>query len=90
MQSNELMQSNISEFERAKAVIPGGVNSPVRAFAAVDGDPIFFQRASGARFHDVSGREYLDLCMSWGPLILGHAHPSVVSAVQEAASRGLS
>ena len=84
------MQSNIQQFDRAKAVIPGGVNSPVRAFASVEGSPVFFEQASGARFQDVEGREFRDFCMSWGPLILGHAHPGVVSAVQKAASRGLS
>src|SRR5580700_2218005 len=77
-------------FERALAVIPGGVNSPVRAFRAVGGEPIFIARAEGARVHDEDGRAYVDYIGSWGPAILGHAHPSVVRAVQEAAARGLS
>ncbi len=77
-------------FERARAVIPGGVNSPVRAFRAVGGEPIFIARAEGARIYGEDGREYLDYVGSWGPAILGHAHPDVVRAVQDAASRGLS
>jgi glutamate-1-semialdehyde 2,1-aminomutase len=77
-------------FERALAVIPGGVNSPVRAFRAVGGEPIFIARAEGARVHDEDGRAYVDYIGSWGPAILGHAHPSVVRAVQEAAALGLS
>ncbi|MEP7122492.1 MAG: aminotransferase class III-fold pyridoxal phosphate-dependent enzyme, partial [Byssovorax sp.] len=77
-------------FERARALIPGGVNSPVRAFRAVGGEPIFIARAKGARLYDVSGGEYVDFVGSWGPAILGHAHPDVVRAVQEAAERGLS
>jgi glutamate-1-semialdehyde 2,1-aminomutase len=71
-------------------VIPGGVNSPVRAFKAVGGSPVFVQSASGARFVDLDGHEYIDYVMSWGPLILGHAHPAVVKAVQSAAARGTS
>jgi glutamate-1-semialdehyde 2,1-aminomutase len=77
-------------FERARAVIPGGVNSPVRAFRAVGGEPIFISRASGARVYGEDGREYIDYIGSWGPAILGHAHPDVVRAVQEAAAGGLS
>jgi glutamate-1-semialdehyde 2,1-aminomutase len=77
-------------YRRACAVMPGGVNSPVRAFRSVEGTPIFFDRAAGARFTDVDGRSYLDLQMSWGPLILGHAHPAVLDAVMSAAARGLS
>jgi glutamate-1-semialdehyde 2,1-aminomutase len=77
-------------FERAQAVIPGGVNSPVRAFRAVGGDPVFIARASGARVFGEDGAEYVDYIGSWGPAILGHAHPDVVRAVQEAAARGLS
>ncbi len=77
-------------FERARAVIPGGVNSPVRAFRAVGGEPIFIARAEGARVYGEDGREYIDYIGSWGPAILGHAHPDVVRAVQEAAARGLS
>ncbi|HEU0055483.1 MAG TPA: glutamate-1-semialdehyde 2,1-aminomutase [Longimicrobium sp.] len=77
-------------FARAVEVIPGGVNSPVRAFRAVGGDPFFVARAQGARLWDVDGNEYLDYVLSWGPLILGHAHPMVVQAVAEAAARGTS
>src|SRR5919109_5467642 len=74
----------------AARVIPGGVNSPVRAFRAVGGDPVFIARAEGARIVDVDGRSYLDFVGSWGPLILGHAAPAVVEAVTEAARRGTS
>ncbi|HEX8696880.1 MAG TPA: glutamate-1-semialdehyde 2,1-aminomutase [Longimicrobium sp.] len=77
-------------FRRAVEVIPGGVNSPVRAFRAVGGEPFFVARASGARLWDVDGNEYLDYVLSWGPLILGHAHPAVVEAVRDAAGRGTS
>ena len=77
-------------FRRACAVIPGGVNSPVRAFRGVGGEPFFVQRAEGARLWDVDGNEYLDYVLSWGPLILGHAHPEVVRAVCEAAQHGTS
>jgi glutamate-1-semialdehyde 2,1-aminomutase len=77
-------------FERARAIIPGGVNSPVRAFRAVGGEPVFIARAAGARVYGEDGRAYLDYVGSWGPALLGHAHPDVVSAVQEAATRGLS
>ena len=77
-------------YERACRVLPGGVNSPVRAFRAVGGGPIFYREAAGARFTDEDGNTYLDYVMSWGPLILGHAHPAVVEAVRAAAGRGLS
>jgi glutamate-1-semialdehyde 2,1-aminomutase len=76
--------------ERAKRAMPGGVSSPVRAFQAVGGDPPVLARAQGARVMDVDGREYLDLVGSWGPLILGHADPAVVEAVERAARDGLS
>jgi glutamate-1-semialdehyde 2,1-aminomutase len=79
-----------SWFARAQARIPGGVNSPVRAFGAVGGDPFFVARASGARLFDTEGREYLDYVQSWGASILGHAHPAVVEAVQRAAADGTS
>ncbi len=79
-----------SLFQQAKARIPGGVNSPVRAFAAVDGDPIFMQRGEGPWLIDVDGNRYLDLIGSWGPLILGHAHPAVVAAATEAVRNGSS
>jgi glutamate-1-semialdehyde 2,1-aminomutase len=77
-------------FERAQRVIPGGVNSPVRAFRAVGGTPRFMVRGAGAYLTDADGRTYVDLVSSWGPMILGHAHPAVVSAVQAAAASGLS
>jgi glutamate-1-semialdehyde 2,1-aminomutase len=84
------MTTNQQAFDRARAAIPGGVNSPVRAFGSVGGTPRFFVEAKGARITDVEGRSYVDLVNSWGPAILGHAHPSVVTAVQDAAARGLS
>jgi glutamate-1-semialdehyde 2,1-aminomutase len=75
-------------FDRAKAVLPGGVNSPVRAFRAVGGTPFFVARGQGARLTDVDGRTYLDYVGSWGPLLLGHAHPAVMDAIQAAVARG--
>jgi len=84
------MNSNHDLVRRARVHIPGGVNSPVRAFNGVGGDPVFFERAEGACLYDVEGRSYIDYVGSWGPMIAGHAHPAIVSAVQEAASRGLS
>jgi glutamate-1-semialdehyde 2,1-aminomutase len=77
-------------FERARMLTPGGVNSPVRAFGRVGGEPFFVDRAEGARLHDVDGREFIDLVMSWGALMLGHAHPSVTRALAEAVRRGTS
>lgn len=79
-----------SLFERAAARIPGGVNSPVRAFGSVGGEPFFTARAAGAALFDTDGRRYLDYVQSWGAIILGHAHPAVVEAVQRAAARGTS
>ncbi|MGC4110991.1 MAG: glutamate-1-semialdehyde 2,1-aminomutase [Nocardioides sp.] len=77
-------------FARASAVTPGGVNSPVRAFRAVGGTPRFIASASGARLTDVDGQEYVDLVGSWGPMLLGHAHPEVMAAVRDALERGTS
>ncbi|KAB7623018.1 glutamate-1-semialdehyde 2,1-aminomutase [Alkalilimnicola sp. S0819] len=77
-------------FEQAQAHIVGGVNSPVRAFNGVGGDPLFIERGEGPWVFDVDGARYIDYVNSWGPLVLGHAHPEVLSAVQEAAARGLS
>ncbi len=77
-------------FSAARAVTPGGVNSPVRAYGSVGGTPRFLASARGAYVTDAGGQEYVDLVASWGPALLGHAHPAVVSAVQEAATRGLS
>ena len=76
--------------DAASRVIPGGVNSPVRAFRAVGGAPPFIQRGEGARLWDADGRSYIDFVGSWGPLILGHAAPAVVEAITEAARRGTS
>jgi glutamate-1-semialdehyde 2,1-aminomutase len=80
----------LSLFSEAQEVIPGGVNSPVRAFGAVGGEPVFFARAEGAHLFDADGKRYIDYINSWGPMILGHAAPAVVRAVQEAAAQGLS
>jgi glutamate-1-semialdehyde 2,1-aminomutase len=77
-------------FARAQALLPGGVNSPVRSFSAVGGTPRFIRRGQGARVWDEDGREYVDFLGSWGPLILGHAHPSVVEAIRRAAAEGTS
>ncbi len=82
--------SSASLFSRASRVIPGGVNSPVRAFRAVGGEPVFMVRGHGARLTTADGAELLDFCGSWGPLILGHAHPEVVEAVARAAADGMS
>lgn len=82
--------TNEAEFDASRAVIPGGVNSPVRAYGSVGGTPRFYASASGPHVTDVTGRRYVDLVCSWGPALLGHAHPEVVAAVQEAATRGLS
>ncbi len=77
-------------FERACQLMPGGVNSPARAFGAVGGSPLFIQRANGPYLYDIDGQKYVDYIGSWGPMILGHAHPEVVDAIQQAASRGTS
>ncbi len=84
------MTTNSELLARARARIPGGVNSPVRAFNGVGGDPLFIQKAEGSRVFDVQGRAYIDYVGSWGPMITGHAHPDIVRAVQNAATRGLS
>ena len=77
-------------FAEAKNYMPGGVNSPVRSFANVGGNPLFIARAEGSHIYDIDGNEYIDYVGSWGPMIVGHAHPQVVSALQEAAARGTS
>lgn len=77
-------------FEKAVKLIPGGVNSPVRAFKAVGGDPLFISHGKGSKVYDVDGNEYIDYVLSWGPLICGHAHPTVVEAINEAAKKGTS
>ena len=76
-------------FEQAQQVMPGGVNSPVRAFKSVGGNPRLIERGEGAYVWDVDGNRYLDFCCSWGPLILGHADPDVVEAVRTQVGRGM-
>ncbi len=77
-------------FSRAQSVIPGGVNSPVRAFGSVGGTPVFIEKGSGSKIYSTDGNEYIDFCCSWGPLILGHAHPLVINAICKAAKNGTS
>ncbi len=84
------MTTNESLFERAQAVIPGGVNSPVRAFGSVGGRPYFVERGEGPFVYDVEGKRYIDFVQSYGPSILGHAHPAILAAINDAASRGTS
>ncbi|MHB8592270.1 MAG: aminotransferase class III-fold pyridoxal phosphate-dependent enzyme, partial [Vulcanimicrobiaceae bacterium] len=84
------IERSISAFARARRVISGGVNSPVRAFRAVGGSPIFMKGGAGPILYDLDGHEYIDYVLSWGPLILGHAHPEVVRAIVRAAQRGSS
>ena len=81
---------NAGWWERARKVLPGGVNSPVRAFRSVPGDPVFFAKASGGRFVDEDGRSFIDYCQSWGPMILGHDDPEVRAAIEEAVREGAS
>lgn len=85
-----MKDTNEALFHRAQQVMPGGVSSPVRAFRSVGGTPRFFVSGSGSRIVDVEGKEYIDFVGSWGPLILGHAHPAVVSAICNAAAKGTS
>ncbi|WP_300497618.1 aminotransferase class III-fold pyridoxal phosphate-dependent enzyme, partial [uncultured Methylophaga sp.] len=82
-------QSNQQLFLQAQKHIPGGVNSPVRAFKGVGGDPVFFSSAKGAWLTDVEGKKYIDYIGSWGPMIAGHAHPQVIEAVQQMCANGL-
>ena len=84
------MYKNQELISRARICIPGGVNSPVRAFNGVGGDPVFIERAEGACLYDVEGREYIDYVGSWGPAITGHANPEIIAAVSKAVTRGLS
>ncbi len=77
-------------FEKAKKIIPGGVNSPVRAFSAVGGQPLFIAKSAGSKIYDVDGNEYIDYVGSWGPMIAGHTHPRVIEAVRKAAENGTS
>src|ERR1700687_4601775 len=85
-----MTSQNQQLFDKSQKVIPGGVNSPVRAFRSVGGTPLFLQRGQGAYVWDADGKRYIDYVGSWGPAILGHAHPETVRAVQETASNGLS
>src|SRR4051812_49874083 len=78
------------EFERAKKLFPGGVNSPVRAFKGVQGDPLFIARGEKARLFDEDGNSFIDYVLSWGPLLAGHANPRIVQAITEAAQLGTS
>src|SRR5688500_3830807 len=75
---------------KALGLMPGGVSSPVRAFKGVAGSPLIFERGEGAYLHDVDGQQYVDYVLSWGPLVLGHAHPGVVEAITSAARKGTS
>ncbi len=77
-------------FRKAKRIIPGGVNSPVRAFKSVGGTPLFISSAKGSKIYDVDGNEYIDYVLSWGPMILGHSHPKVINALKKAAEKGTS
>ncbi|MEV4901756.1 glutamate-1-semialdehyde 2,1-aminomutase [Citricoccus sp. NPDC055426] len=88
--ANPAPTTNAALYEAARSVIPGGVNSPVRAFGSVGGDPVSMVRASGPYLTDAEGREYVDLVCSWGPMLLGHNHPAVVDAVHRAVDAGLS
>lgn len=84
------MSLSSTYFERAKEIIPGGVNSPVRAFKSVGGNPIFIDRAHGAYLVDVDGNQYIDLIGSWGPMLFGHAHPAIQSALEKAIQNSFS
>ena len=81
---------SINLFKRAVQLIPGGVNSPVRAFKAVGGNPLFIERAKGSKIYDADGNEYIDYVLSWGPMIAGHSHPAVVKALHSAIENGTS
>ena len=82
--------SSAALFDKAQSLFPGGVNSPVRAFKSVGGTPLFVDRGAGAHIWDADGNEFIDFCCSWGPLILGHAHPSVVDRVTATLANGTS
>ena len=83
-------ENSRAAFARAKELIPGGVNSPARAFGAVGGEPLFIERGEGAYLFDIDGRRYVDYIGSWGPMILGHCHPVVAAALAAAIRRGTS
>lgn len=90
MKEKYMTSTNQQLFEKSQQLIPGGVNSPVRAFRSVGGTPIFFKKGLGSKLWDVDGKEYIDYINSWGPMIVGHAHPEVTKAVQEVAANSLS
>ncbi|MBI4688071.1 MAG: glutamate-1-semialdehyde 2,1-aminomutase [Nitrospirae bacterium] len=87
---NLIHKKSLELFKKAKTIIPGGVNSPVRAFKSVGGSPLFIKSAKGSKIYDVDGNEYIDYVLSWGPMILGHTHPQVTKAIQKAAEHGTS
>lgn len=80
-------ENSVKAFKEAVNLMPGGVNSPVRAFKSVNAEPIFIESGEGAIIRDIDGNEYIDYVLSWGPLILGHSHPEVVKAIQEQAAK---
>ncbi|VEH67718.1 glutamate-1-semialdehyde 2,1-aminomutase [Rodentibacter pneumotropicus] len=84
------MANSTALFSRAQQIIPGGVNSPVRAFKGVGGTPVFIQKAQGAYIYDTDSKQYIDYVGSWGPMILGHNHPTILNAVLKATENGLS
>lgn len=90
MQPGRIDDKSKAAFEKARQVIPGGVNSPVRAYKAVGLTPVFVDRAAGSRIYDIDGNSFIDYICSWGPLILGHAHPQVIEAIKAAAEKGTS
>ena len=84
------LEKSAAAFAEAKKLMPGGVNSPVRSYRSVDCNPPFIARAEGSHIYDIDGNDYIDYVGSWGPMVVGHAHPQVVKALQEAAARGTS
>ena len=84
------LEKSAAAFAEAKELMPGGVNSPVRSYKSVDCNPPFIDHALGDKIYDIDGNEYIDYVGSWGPMVVGHAHPKVVKALQEAATRGTS
>jgi glutamate-1-semialdehyde 2,1-aminomutase len=84
------INKSIELFEQAQLLMPGGVNSPVRAFKNIGGNPIFFEKAKGAYLYDADGNEYIDYIGSWGPMIMGHSHPKIVEAIKTQAELGTS
>ena len=87
---SQIGPKNVTAFDRAKKLMPGGVNSPARAFGGVGGSPLFIDRAEGPHLYDLEGRQFIDYIGSWGPMILGHARSEVIEAITKAASRGSS